>query len=177
MPALPTIPIPEANALAALEHCFSMTSMLTVLTLILVGAALLLLETILPGFVAGTLGVICIIAGVTVAYVNFGAGTGNLVLLAVLAGLIVGTWFWLKYFPDSRVARVFVSHRVVGELNVEKPELLDQVGVAQTNLRPSGMALIDGKRVDVVTEGPMIARGTNVKVVAVEGMRVVVRAV
>jgi membrane-bound serine protease (ClpP class) len=48
--------------------------------------------------------------------------------------------------------------------------------VAQSNLRPSGLALIDGKRIDVVTEGPMIERGTPVKVVAVEGMRVVVRS-
>jgi membrane-bound serine protease (ClpP class) len=37
--------------------------------------------------------------------------------------------------------------------------------------------LIGGKRVDVVTEGGMIDPGTPLKVVAVEGMRVVVRAV
>jgi membrane-bound serine protease (ClpP class) len=151
--------------------------MLTVLTLILVGAALVVLETILPGFVAGILGVICIIAGVVLAYVNFGVRTGNLVLLAVMAAAVVGTWGWLRYFPESRVARLFISQRVVGDLQVEKPELLDKVGVAQTNLRPSGTALIDGKRVDVVTEGTMIERGKGVKVVAVEGMRVVVRAV
>jgi len=33
-----------------------------------------------------------------------------------------------------------------------KPELLHQTGTALTALRPSGTALIDGKRVDVVTE-------------------------
>jgi membrane-bound serine protease (ClpP class) len=150
--------------------------MLTVLTLILVGAGLLLLETILPGFIAGILGIICLIAGVVMAYATFGARTGNLVALGVMAGLMVGTWIWLRYFPESRIARVFISQRVVGDLKVEKPELLDQVGVAQTNLRPSGMALIEGKRVDVVTEGPMIEKGTSVRVVAVEGLRVVVRA-
>jgi membrane-bound serine protease (ClpP class) len=51
------------------------------------------------------------------------------------------------------------------------------VGIAQTNLRPSGTAMINGQRVDVVTEGPMIEQGAAIKVVAVEGMRVVVRAV
>jgi membrane-bound serine protease (ClpP class) len=50
-------------------------------------------------------------------------------------------------------------------------------GTALTNLRPSGTALIDGKRVDVVTNGSMIERGAEVKVIAVEGARVVVRAV
>jgi membrane-bound serine protease (ClpP class) len=44
-------------------------------------------------------------------------------------------------------------------------------------LRPSGAAVINDKRVDVVTEGPFIDRGTPVRVVAVEGMRVVVRSV
>jgi len=37
--------------------------------------------------------------------------------------------------------------------------------------------VISGKRIDVVTEGPFIEPGTPVKVVAVEGMRVVVRSV
>jgi membrane-bound serine protease (ClpP class) len=44
-------------------------------------------------------------------------------------------------------------------------------------LRPSGTANINGQRVDVVTEGGLIERGTAVKVVAVEGSRIVVRAV
>jgi len=72
---------------------------------------------------------------------------------------------------------MFISQKVIGELRVDKPELLDQVGIAQTNLRPSGTAMINGQRVDVVTEGPMIEQGATIKVVAVEGMRVVVRAV
>ena len=52
---------------------------------------------------------------------------------------------------------------------------LNKEGVAKTQLRPSGTAIIDGERVDVVTEGNLIEPGTNLKVVAVEGMRVVVR--
>jgi membrane-bound serine protease (ClpP class) len=151
--------------------------MWTVLTLVLVGAALLLLETVLPGLIAGILGLLCIGTAVAVSYSTFGMGTGNLVLLAVGVGLVAGALVWLKYFPGSRLARIFISRRIVGDLDVDKPELLHQSGVAQTNLRPSGAAVINGQRVDVVTEGPMIERGTPVTVVAVEGMRVVVRAV
>ena len=62
-------------------------------------------------------------------------------------------------------------------MGVEKPELLQQAGTALTPLRPSGTASINGRRVDVVTEGPFVERGATVKVIAVEGMRVVVRAV
>ena len=145
--------------------------------LILAGGALLLLETVLPGLIAGILGMVCLFIGVLMGYSSFGGGTGNLILFGVVAGLVVGTLCWVKYFPDSRVAKVFVSVKTVGDLGVEKPELLHQTGVANTNLRPSGTALINGRRVDVVTEGNMIERGTTVRVVAVEGLRVVVRAV
>ena len=151
--------------------------MWTVLTLVLVGAALLLLETILPGLISGILGLCCLIAGIVVGYMTFGVVTGNLILLGVSCGLFIGTCIWIKYFPGSRLAHVFISKRVIGDLNVDKPDLLDQTGVALTNLRPSGTAVFNGQRVDVVTEGPMVERGTEVRVVAVEGMRVVVRAV
>ncbi len=150
--------------------------MATVVTLLLVGAALLLLETVLPGLIAGVIGFGCLVAGVVVGYLNFDTRTGNLILACVLVGLIGGTLCWMKFFPESRVAKVFISQRTVGDIGTERPELLNQTGTAFTNLRPSGTAVLDGKRVDVVTEGQMIERGTPVKVVAIEGMRVVVRA-
>jgi membrane-bound serine protease (ClpP class) len=55
--------------------------------------------------------------------------------------------------------------------------LLSREGTALTPLRPSGTAVIDGKRVDVVTEGEMIDKDKPVRVIKVEGGRVVVRMV
>jgi membrane-bound serine protease (ClpP class) len=150
-------------------------SMELVLTLLVVGAALLIAESVLPGMIAGIAGVCCLVAGVVEGYVKFGARTGNLILFGVLAGLAAGFWLWVKYFPQSRLARMFISDKVVGEIGTERPELLEQTGTALTPLRPAGTAIIDGKRVDVVTEGQMIERGTPVRVLAVEGLRVVVR--
>jgi len=141
-----------------------------------VGAVLLLLETILPGLVAGFIGLSCLLAGIVLSYSRFDSRTANLILVAVLLVLVGGFASWMKFFPDSRLGRVFVSKRVVGNIDAEQPELLHQSGVAHTPLRPSGTAVINGRRVDVVTEGPFIERGARVKVVAVEGVRVVVRA-
>ena len=42
-------------------------------------------------------------------------------------------------------------------------------------LRPSGTALIDGERLDVVSEGDFVEPGQKVRVVKVEGLRIVVR--
>jgi membrane-bound serine protease (ClpP class) len=151
--------------------------MQTVAILIAAGAVLLLLETILPGMIAGAIGLMCLLAAVVLGYVNFGPRTGSFILLGVGAGFVAGFLIWLKVFPNSRVARVFVSQRAVGDLGVERKDLIGHTGSALTPLRPSGMANINGRRVDVVTEGGHIDRGTPVKVVAVEGMRVVVRAV
>lgn len=151
--------------------------MVLVVTLLLLGAILLLAETVLPGMIAGIVGVICLAAGVFVGYQEFGADTGHLILAGTLTGLAVGIGLWLKYFPESRFGQVYTSHGTVGDIGTERPELVGQAGVAHTALRPSGVAVIGGQRVDVVTEGTLVERGAAVKVVAVEGARVVVRSV
>jgi membrane-bound serine protease (ClpP class) len=151
--------------------------MALIITLLILGAILLFLETLLPGMIAGLIGFICLMAAVILGYRDFGYQTGSLILAGVLVGLLIGTWCWLKFFPESRVAKRFISQRSVGELGVDRPELLNGTGVALTQLRPSGTASINGQRVDVVTEGGLIQRGASVKVVAVEGARIVVREV
>ena len=149
----------------------------TVVVLLIVGAVLLLLEIVLPGMIAGIAGLFCLAAGVILGYRKFDTPTGNLISLIVLGGLIAGAFLWLRFFPQSRAGRIFVSQRVIGDIGTTRPELLQQTGTAISALRPSGMALINGQRIDVVTEGPHIENGVSVKIVAVEGLRVVVRAV
>ena len=151
--------------------------MTLIIVLLVLGAILMLLETFLPGLITGILGFLCWVAAVILAYRDFGLQTGNLILGVVLVGLVIGVFCWLKFFPESRSAGRFISRSTVGELGAAKPELLDHTGVAITQLRPSGTAFINGKRVDVVTEGSLIDQGASLKVVAVEGLRVVVRDV
>ena len=170
MECAPLIPLAASGCAPTLR------GMGVVITLLVAGAVLLLLETVLPGMIAGTLGLLCLIGAVVQSYVRFGPETGTYVLIGVIGGLMVGTMVWLKVFPNTRVARTFMSDQTVGDINADKPELLHQTGSALTPLRPSGTALINGQRVDVVSEGAMIERNTPVKVIAIEGMRVVVRA-
>ena len=53
-------------------------------------------------------------------------------------------------------------------------EVIDTV---ESALRPTGIARIDGRRVDVVTRGEQLEPGTRVRVVEVSGNRLVVAAV
>lgn len=55
--------------------------------------------------------------------------------------------------------------------------LRGRTGTAVSFLRPAGIASIDGRRVDVLTEGEFIPQGTPVRVVRVEGARVFVEPV
>jgi membrane-bound serine protease (ClpP class) len=151
--------------------------MTLIIVLLVLGAILMFLETFLPGLVTGILGFLCWVAAVILSYRDFGLQTGNLVLGGVLVGSVTGVFCWLTFFPESRIARRLTSRSAVGELGVVKPELLHHTGVAITQLRPSGTAFINGKRTDVVTEGILIEQGASIRVVAVEGMRVVVREV
>lgn len=146
--------------------------------LIVIGLVLLFLETILPGLIAGALGLLSLGAAVVYGYMEFGARTGNTALAIVLLLLGIGTVLWIKFFPDSAVAKVFVSNRQIGGINAEKPELLGQTGVTVTALRPAGTSMINGKRIGVVAaDGTFVEKGTDVKVVEIEGLRVVVRPV
>jgi membrane-bound serine protease (ClpP class) len=151
--------------------------MALIVILLVVGVILLVAESVLPGMIAGLIGISCLGVAVALGYMRFGAGTGNFLLAIVLVGLMIGFAIWIKFFPNSPLARPFISQKIIGDIGAEKPELLHQKGTAFTQLRPSGTALINGKRVDVVTEGGLIEKGSPVEVVAIEGMRVVVREI
>jgi membrane-bound serine protease (ClpP class) len=71
---------------------------------------------------------------------------------------------------ESRSERGFVSAE-------PRQELLGTVGEVLTELRPSGSVRLNGKPVDVVSEGAFVPKGSQVQVVDVQGNRVVVRQV
>lgn len=55
--------------------------------------------------------------------------------------------------------------------------LAGKSGVAASYLRPAGVALIDGQRADVLTQGEFIPEGTPVRVTRVEGSRIFVEPI
>lgn len=52
---------------------------------------------------------------------------------------------------------------------------IDKEGKALTDLRPAGTAIIDGKRVDVVSRGEYIEQDSTLVVIVVTGNQIVVR--
>ena len=61
--------------------------------------------------------------------------------------------------------------------SVDTVGILGKTGKTVTLLRPAGMAMIDGKRVDVLSNEGVIEIGTEIKVINTSGNRVLVEKV
>jgi membrane-bound serine protease (ClpP class) len=91
-------------------------------------------------------------------------------LLAVAAMVVIA-----RYLPRSRLGRVLVLEDSVGAAVDIGAALVGRAGVADTALRPTGKVLIDGRRLDVVSDGEFIEAGSAVAVHAVDGSRIIVK--
>ncbi len=146
--------------------------------LVAIGIIFILAEIFIPGEILGTIGVVSLAAGVVTGF--FVSPLFGLVLLVVsiVAG-ITAFWLWLKYFPKTPIGRRIILQADASTwhgFDQRHGELLGRTGIARSYLRPSGIALIDGKRVDVVTRGEMVDAGSAIEVIEVAGNRVVVAA-
>ena len=72
-----------------------------IIFLCVVGVILICLEVVLPGVVMGIFGVLCLIAAVILTYVNYGAGIGNLALVALLIASAIALILWITLFPKT----------------------------------------------------------------------------
>jgi membrane-bound serine protease (ClpP class) len=149
----------------------------TIAGLLALGALLILIEVFIPGMIVGICGGIAIIAAVVLAYAHEGLAAGNWLLAAVLVAGACGFAWWLRYVPRSWLARRWTLHATIeGKIDdAGGGKLAGAAGKAVTALRPAGTALIAGERVDVVAESDLIEAGESVRVVRVEGARVVVQ--
>jgi membrane-bound serine protease (ClpP class) len=135
--------------------------------------------TILASFIGIVIGIIAIFA-----FLSRGQRLGKLVLHSAVGGTDVTparpVAGWLGWFGSSSNLPRGPQQRVLGGTHAEHAgQLVSEraTGVALSDLRPSGIASIDGERVDVVTEGEHIPEGESIEVVSDEGYRHVVRRV
>ncbi len=148
------------------------------------GVLLLFIEIILlPDFgAAGVPGIILICVGIGIVWFENGWETASLyagrTVVIIIPLAILGLWL----APRTRLGRTVILRTAQNSDDgfqappQELADLVGRVGQSVSPLRPAGVALIDGKRIDVVTNGEFIQPETEVEVVAVEGRRVVVRS-
>jgi membrane-bound serine protease (ClpP class) len=164
--------------------------------LFLVGVVLLAVEVfVLPGhLVCGMLGTVFILVAVVMAMVDQYPGgpwlpaipdlrrpLTHLGLAVALALFMIG--IAAKLLPrTSAWDQLALKATSAGEItapsdDLQPQDLLGKEGVAISFLRPAGKAMFGGQLADVVTEGDLIPKDARVKVIKVEGNRVVVTKV
>lgn len=153
-----------------------MLVVLLVVALVIIGVILLVAEVfVIPGF--GIIGVLGIGALAGAAYTAYTALDPAQSAVAISAGLAAAAA--LAYMLPRKAGKSMVlTARSAGKAaNPKLGELLGRNGVASTPLRPSGIVEIDGRPVDVITEGRYVDRDTRVEVIRVQGAKVVVKPV
>lgn len=149
------------------------------IVLFVLGILLLLVEIAVPGFgIFGGLGILFVLSGIVMA--AYDTAYGALSLALAVAVTLVVSFISIKYFGHRGIWNRFIlrdqQKNEQGYMAAKDRTLLTgREGIAVTPLRPSGTAEINQEMVDVVTEGGFIEKGKRVKVIRVEGTRVIVR--
>jgi len=146
------------------------------IVLMVAGTILVCIEMFMPGFgICGIAGLVLIATSIfiTVTTVPFGA----LIVLAEISVIAVVLYAVFRYVKRKQ----FHGKLILDETLAEDVQpigglefFLGKEGVTRTPLRPFGEAVFNGVALEVVSDGSYIAENMRVKVIAVDGARVVV---
>lgn len=149
-----------------------------ILIIYFVGLLLILVDgKIVNDGTLATLGLAGMILSVIIAAPNFFAG-----VYAVI-GVIVGgalSFTFLKVFKRRNMwSKIALKDRLTKEagyssLNVEYEKLVGKTGITLTDLRPVGTIRIDNEEYSGVSNAQWIEKGTEIKVVEVDGTKILV---
>ena len=159
-------------------------SNLSIIICLAAGLGLLVVEMFVPGFgIPGISGIALLIASVVLMWLKAGAlaAVGLVVIIMALAAILLSVS--LKSAANGRLSRSrFIlkdresaeeGYTAASDMNI----FVGCEGEARTVLRPSGIVEFDGVRLNVVSDGEFVAQGARVKVVRVDGNRMVVHSV
>lgn len=150
----------------------------------ILGIGLLVLEAFMPGFgLPGFTGVVLEVVTLVLTWFRFGPLVTLGMLLVVLSVLAIAISVSLRSITKGKLSRSKLIHqdaetneagyRSAEDLNV----FLGREGQATTVLRPTGIADFEGVRLNVSSEGDYITAGTKVRIIKVEGSKILVRAI
>ena len=153
-------------------------SNLPIMLCLLLGMALIVVEVFIPGFgLPGISGVVLVGAGVIWIGMHFGALTAVGVLLVIIAVMaILVSWVLRQAAQGKGHAELFLQECDAMSEQADMQVLVGRCGKTTSVLRPAGIGDFDGVRLNVVTEGGYIEKGTPIEIVRVDGARIVVKA-
>ena len=154
-----------------------MTPLWLAILLQLIGAAIIITDVVVPSG-----GILSLLAAALIGYsiyhvfteISLQAGYTLVAVDLVALPIIILAGLKLLAKSPATLRTELSSSSGFTSQSMEKEAYLGKKGVAVTDLRPSGVAVIDGKRLDVVSRGEYISRDAEVIVTSVSGNRIVV---
>jgi membrane-bound serine protease (ClpP class) len=155
--------------------------LLTLFLIFVAGFTFIFIEVFIPGGIVGSVGIVCLLAGVVFSFKEFGAGIGFLSLLGSLITTVLVLVIAFNIISRTGLSKkVFLqpasSDFVRDPMKVLEP-LVGNEGIAMTTLRPAGAIQIGEERYDATTSGGFIESGQKVLVVAAEMNHLIVEKV
>nr|WP_263315113.1 NfeD family protein [Mammaliicoccus sp. Marseille-Q6498] len=155
-------------------------SLISVL-LFAIGVLLVIIELFVIGAILGILGFIAIISSFILVGENvltMGMIIAVALILTTIEWVILVKGFNRKIpFFDKVILKDSTSKESGYTSHDDRSHLIGKECTTYTPLRPSGIILVDGERIDAVSDGNFIQKDQQVKIVQVEGTRVVVREI
>ncbi len=147
-----------------------------VITLILVGLILLLLEVlVIPGSgITGVLGFGLLIAGIWIGYADLGTQTGTIILVLTVLVNVLAVWLAMRYKTWKKVA---LSTRIDSKVNgLDRSKIkVGDTGITVSRCAPMGKAEINGEFVEVNARTEFIDPEQPIEVVKIEGSKIFVK--
>jgi len=168
------------NLIALASGLFGFVEGIETLQIILfaVGLLLLVVEAFMPGFgIAGGAGLVLLIIGIITTARTPTDVLVMVIILLLLMGIVLA--ITLRSAKKGLIAKRLILHSAARHeegfsTSEDSSGLIGRTGITLTVLRPSGSAEFDEERMDVVSEGVYIGKGTKVRIIRTEGRRIVV---
>lgn len=144
----------------------------------ILGLVLLTVEIFIPGFgFFGVSGIVLLILGIILTARNAFEAVVMVIILLLLIALALA--IILRSAKKGKLSKKLIlwsaAKKEAGySASSNNDDLIGKEGIALTVLRPSGSGEFEGKRLDVVTDGTYIEGGTRIKIIRIEGNRIVV---
>jgi membrane-bound ClpP family serine protease len=147
----------------------------------LVGLICLIIEMFMPNFgVVGGIGLVLLVVGILITAKTPLEAVIMFIILLAIVGIVL--YVVLRSAAKGRLSKTLILNdslnKEAGFIGTEDLEgFVGREGIASTVLRPSGTAIFDGLKLDVVSEGEFIPKGSKVKIVQVSGRRIAVKVI
>ncbi|MFW3590869.1 NfeD family protein [Staphylococcus caprae] len=146
-----------------------------------IGVILVIIELFIIGAVIGIIGMTLITLSIIMLGDNIILMLGNVVvalILSIIEWVLLVKIFKRKIpFLDKVILKDSTNSEAGYRSHEDRSHLVGKTARTVTDLRPAGIITCDDERIDAVSDGTFILRNRQVKILEVEGTRVVVREI